>query len=523
MNEQRTGTLCIPTTFAGGTTDRKSVFEEEKERLMRSSRTPTQYRSRVRHYMMGKKGSIRSINGACIEGSIKMVISVGNHGKEGTVSVPRFVADTVMIPDLSTRFVRYRTLRTGDWGILVRQPCLWGGGIQPVCIEVTDDKFMDKDGREWNISCTMQLPPMMCAPYAADYDGDQMTLFPVTTPEAISECKSFKWNYANDHVVTASTEVCGRSVQSDEVLFDRMSMCTTTSFRDSKRDFKVTEAYEMVGLKPSAMREYSNTCRSLEAFVEMGYNFMKSGALKSSLQSDIGALSRRSKLGAGLIDVGHKGVPVIHTCFNSTTICTDEIMRSTIVDNSFWFGSPGVRGVSKLTSSVMQITLKVKSLESLSSNKSPLMSLLCGSRVAFAVTFEDTVVEVDCARIMSWSSYRTVCNIYALKDCPANRVKDAIELFVMMAINECGKPFDTAEVASICALVEFLRNNLSGAQQGIEIRPLNVYPYLRATTNMNARYFDIGTRYHEPCVRVPVTLFERMMVGNMFTLQRITS
>lgn len=45
----------------------------------------------------------------------------------------------------------------------------------------------------------MKIPISMCGPYAADFDGDEMTLFPVADSGALSttssiECGSFTWD-----------------------------------------------------------------------------------------------------------------------------------------------------------------------------------------------------------------------------------------------------------------------------------------------------------------------------------------
>jgi hypothetical protein len=93
--------------------------------------------------MMGKKGLIRSMNSMRIDGSMKMVISIGTSGHEGTVSIPKSIADSVTIPVLRNVKVKYQSIQDGDQAILVRQPCLWSGGIQPVTIRVDAPCFSE--------------------------------------------------------------------------------------------------------------------------------------------------------------------------------------------------------------------------------------------------------------------------------------------------------------------------------------------------------------------------------------------
>ena len=47
---------------------------------------------------------------------------------------------------------------------------------------------MNNNGNLWDVNCSMRLPISMCGPYGADFDGDEMTLFPIKTQAAIKEC-----------------------------------------------------------------------------------------------------------------------------------------------------------------------------------------------------------------------------------------------------------------------------------------------------------------------------------------------
>ena len=56
---------------------------------------------------------------------------------------------------------------------------MWSGGIQPVIIEVSDPILISSEKLERNVDATIRVTPEMCGPYAADFNGDEMTLFPV--------------------------------------------------------------------------------------------------------------------------------------------------------------------------------------------------------------------------------------------------------------------------------------------------------------------------------------------------------
>ncbi len=55
----------------------------------------------------------------------------------------------------------------------------------------------EDSGVSWNTNWTIKLPLEMCSPYAADFDGDEMSLFPVTDPKSIEECQRFTWSYGS--------------------------------------------------------------------------------------------------------------------------------------------------------------------------------------------------------------------------------------------------------------------------------------------------------------------------------------
>ncbi len=103
---------------------------------------------------------------------------------------------------------------------------------------------------------------------------------------------------------------------------------------------------------------------------------------KSSSQSDVGALTHRSCIGASRILLNPTGIPRAnirsgtHVCLNPMILNVDKI--------SGWFGNPSIRAVSKLCSSVMQLTLKVKYGGNVE-NLSPTLSLMSGSTSWFTI------------------------------------------------------------------------------------------------------------------------------------------
>ena len=97
---------------------------------------------------------------------------------------------------------------------------------------------------------------------------------------------------------------------------------------------------------------------------------------KSSSQSDVGASTHRSRIGSSRVHLNVSGIPMFGRR-GMSVMCRDPIIYS--IDRADgWFGNPAIRAVSKLCSSVMQLTLKVKSMNNVE-NLSPTLSLMSGS------------------------------------------------------------------------------------------------------------------------------------------------
>ena len=127
--------------------------------------------------MQGKKGMVSRMMAIPIEGSLRSVISSCESIKSGWKVVPSWIAEANLTPVPVNVKVMGRTLLHGDWCMLVRQPCLFTGSIQPVRVHILEDTIP--------FSTSFRIPIHMCAPYGADYDGYEMTLYPVYDPRAV--------------------------------------------------------------------------------------------------------------------------------------------------------------------------------------------------------------------------------------------------------------------------------------------------------------------------------------------------
>ncbi len=189
--------ILIPSTLTPSTKDHLNQYQRYKDDLCNGYINYDEYMRVTSKIMMGKKGLVRSMSSMCVEGSIKMVISVGYNGDEGCISIPSVIADNVFVPELVNGIVQYTHVNDLRMGIRIGQPCLWSGGEQPVIVKVTPPIIVGCEGYHWDVNYTIRLPPDMCKPYGADFDGDEMTLFPIKDKKSLNECKKFQWNYSD--------------------------------------------------------------------------------------------------------------------------------------------------------------------------------------------------------------------------------------------------------------------------------------------------------------------------------------
>ena len=82
--------LCtmLPSSMAPDTDNIANRYQRHKDNLCKQLMTQRTYAKLTSKIMMGKKGLIRQINNMRVDGTLKMVISIGRSGDEGTTKAP---------------------------------------------------------------------------------------------------------------------------------------------------------------------------------------------------------------------------------------------------------------------------------------------------------------------------------------------------------------------------------------------------------------------------------------------------
>jgi hypothetical protein len=265
---------------------------------VRKSSIYPEYIAAVLSLLRGKTGCLRSINSMVVQGSLKMVISPDIDNSDATVKIPRYIAQKCLIPNVVGGSYTRSTLADCSFGLLVRQPCMWTGGIQPVRIELTDPDVDAITGHDVNAS--MKVPIHMCGPYGADFDGDEMTLFGVCNPTSEAECASFVWDYSkwNPYSDALYNSVVGPHQQHVCSNTKMLAMCTTLCWSDRTEGVACVDAHTKWLTSKSAFIAMKSAHESAHSLCLKAINSLAAVCSKSGSQSDVGAVARRSKIGA---------------------------------------------------------------------------------------------------------------------------------------------------------------------------------------------------------------------------------
>lgn len=514
-------TMLLPCTMIPSSTDNMNEYEMYKRRVDRGTISSAEYKKISSKFLMGKRGCIRTMNRTVVDGSMKMVISPGTYSNQSRVVIPSSIASAILIPKIVDGVVRLETLIEGDYAVLVRQPVLWSGGIMPIKVEISQPHIVETVLGPVDVNRSMKIPLRLCSPYAADFDGDEMSLFPVKDPKSIDECNSFKWTFDSPDINVLYDQVVPRGRMQVGSKFNTMSICTTTCWTDGNKRLKLSQAHSVLSVKVKQFISYRKPHENIDSFICTATSAMKTASSKSAVASDIGYLSRRAKLYAEHIISRGNGHP--HVVQRSTYMPCHTMPNPRMFSDRSHFGSPSIRAVSKLISAAMQVTIKVKSADSVSST-SPSLTVFNGGSEYIMIRTDGTVIntsDVD-QDLVDISVTTSLSQISSLTD---TLQKDRLcrELVRLMCV-ECNRRLDHSEFEHMKALILFTTDTLDTGSSCLSYNTLanHAYPDVRTIVYFNACYYNISRDPgHDTWIR-PCTLVEFMMLCNTHDMVSIS-
>lgn len=510
-SDQQGKYVLIPSTLIPSTKDHLNRYQRYKDELCKGHLDYETYKKLTSRIMMGKKGLVRSMSSLCVEGTIKMVISVGYNGDEGSVSIPSIIAENVLIPECVNGIVQYSHVNDLDMAILIRQPCLWSGGTQPVVVRVTPPIIMSCQEHHWDVNYTMRLPPDMCRPFGADFDGDEMTLFPLKDINSLSECGKFQWKYSTLSNEKIHSDLLPSRHPVHHGGFAAMYLRSTLCWSDTnRRDLKITHAHKMCGVTISSFIRFSKPHKNALEFASIALQNMSLGASKASLQSDIGALSRRCNAAAGTIFISSGGCPCIVSRMSRVVLAPCSVV------SPLWckynFGNPTVRAMSKITSRIMQVTLKVKSTQSLNSY-SPTLTLLSGSSSWPIITSEGSTLNSDSQNIRITGVLAT-SNLWHMSMMQNNsNLLEMCKACLCLCIAETGVVLDPAEFEYMVQLILLSVKRVTHCNEGLCVDTFKQYSHFPSIWCWSACYYNSNSTL-EAMPQSTDCLYEKLLTCN---------
>ena len=102
----------------------------------------------------------------------------------------------------------------------------------PVKVKVSEPEIICTSRGDIDIKRSMKIPLRLCSPYAADFDGDEMSLFPLKNKLSINECQSFGWMFLDKNMRGLMKHVVPESQRIISSKFNTLSICTSVCWSD---------------------------------------------------------------------------------------------------------------------------------------------------------------------------------------------------------------------------------------------------------------------------------------------------
>jgi hypothetical protein len=501
--------LFLPSWMTPPSKDIDSALFVLKNKCINGRISYDVYVKAVLSMLRGKSGYVRSVSKMSVQGSMRMVISPARTCSDRCVYIPRYMADKCIVPLIEGEHYCASRLSDCRYVILVRQPCMWTGGIQPVELKLTEADT--DDGTQPDVNCSLQLPLDLCIPYGADFDGDEMTVFGLRGHQAETECSAFAWgnntrslDNHEDYMHVAYNGTCLIGTEANTT-----AICTTICWSDRFNRTKITPVHTKWLTSKSSVISMTSMHKSAKDLASAGMFSMNIACSKSSAQSDVGASTRRSRIGSSRVHLDVSGIPMFGRQ-GMSIMCRDPIIYS-INKVDGWFGNPTIRAVSKLCSSVMQLTLKVKSMNNIE-NLSPTLSLLSGA-TSWLIIESNGQINVHTMNDQSdFGSAQTICSLYEISHAAVDNKIMLIKQFVDIVLVECRRTLDIAEYECLVLLLYDIVKTTLKTPIGIQTVIGLDYPEFSSFAVFSASYVDMKFARSYGAYKSPCTVAEHMLI-----------
>ena len=352
------GVRLVPGILAKRTTENRNLFNEAARVVFERPRADVavRYQDFLRSIMLGKRGHLRGSMVSChIEGSARLVIAPSWSVSYQEVSIPISLARNFRSATAATRdgeaLLRYgeTNIQDGDWVILVRPPSLGHANVQPLKV------------RLWDKPC-IGLYPGHCAEYHADFDGDEMQFYHVSSKSSVLECE--QWcPVSEDPFASARALHSKLRANSSEITEDSSSGGTFVEASNMSVQ-EILEGHPSPLLssesrmKPDMVMEFAQRLRTEpKDNQDIGFRYVAASIAgqcdirrQQLSQGHIGDVGRQARLAATCFSVDEMGAVLV--CKGAAEVCIGkEPMLVSTRGNVF------LRGVNVLCAKAQQVLL----------------------------------------------------------------------------------------------------------------------------------------------------------------------
>ena len=352
--------------------------------------SPQIYSSEIRSTLMGKRGLARfRLLGVSPLASIRAVATCAWDLGKHDIEIPRSWMERMSVPyrkcshgELSPYF-SFRPALDGDFGVLIRDPIVTDSSIQPVTI------------RGWNGS-SIRIHPEMCVPLNLDYDGDEVHVLVISSPEAQSEIsKSIKlsslskFDYENWKDFVYESDRSRRLGETDFLVGTTASMSQLSRISYDSSQCGLARCKE-----PQRKRYLELMDTGPQSSIDATIGSLEKSCINlaaSNLSVPMGyMLGRQLKIAASTV-TSTLGIPVV--LWPRAVMPSSEVCIKNYDTDHPAYGYPAMRLASRLIGGVMQNYLDMAKGRSVSSDNVLMNSLFTTSEVYYSLVDRKGVVE----------------------------------------------------------------------------------------------------------------------------------
>lgn len=335
-----------------------------------------------------KNGLMRNrLNKCRVSGFCRAVISVSFTNFERTITIPNHIASQTLVPFKHEGKWSFRTVKSGDWCVVVRNPTLDQRATQPWIVKI------EGMGSDVTNPYSIKLPSSQTANLAADFDGDTCSMWFLSDTDSLWEAKGWKMDIESKVTPRYLRDLTHRKYRwtgGPSGCYRLTTLDHETIMTMDKRDVESHRTFRQMGLKSSHIDSYKavvNSSLRPKQIYDRCLVVLENSIVKSKAKSDVGHISRMGKTIASMFFDISPGVT--HTLIGGGA----KYFVDPRITNPLRRGSRYIRIMSSLLRGAMQTALKSKMLGGTHAHD-PMRDVLLGTEKSTIIMYKSGSIEM---------------------------------------------------------------------------------------------------------------------------------